>query len=114
MEPSRPRPDDRSASRSISSATEAVAAVDGGASLALDSGQGEWGLICMERRKLLAASSVALAWMPLRDLRAQTLAQATGATAPPATAPAAAPASTASASADKPFTAAQLDQLLAP
>jgi hypothetical protein len=66
----------------------------------------------MERRTLLAASSVALAWMPLRDVRAQTLAQAAGATAPgPSTAT---PAATASASGDKPFTAAQLDQMLAP
>ncbi len=65
----------------------------------------------------MAASAAILAWAPLSELRAQTLAQATGKTTPPAApAPtAAAPgASGSTAAASDKLSNAQLDQLLAP
>jgi len=67
----------------------------------------------MERRRLLVASTAMLAWAPLHRSRAQAPGQAGGAAPanPSAVAPAGATASTA---ADKPFTSAQLDQMLAP
>jgi hypothetical protein len=79
----------------------------------------------MKRRDLVVISTAALALGPMRTLQAQTTAPGTPPNTTPATPPAttpsttsgAAPASTASTSAapgPPPFTAAQLDQLLAP
>jgi hypothetical protein len=93
-----------------------VAVLDGRATFTLESrlGMGWW---IMERRQLMTASAAILAWAPLRDLRAQTLAQATGQTAPPAapatTTPATAGSTSTAAASDK-LSNAQLDQLLAP
>jgi hypothetical protein len=67
----------------------------------------------MERRGLLAVSTAVLALAPLRSLKAQTQPPSTSPPPPPA-APAAAPAATSAASSKPLFTAAQLDQLLAP
>ena len=81
----------------------------------------------MKRRDLVVVSTAALAWGPIRTLQAQTTmpgtppsTTTTPTTTPsttPSTTPGTAPTSTASASAasgSQPFTAAQLDQLLAP
>jgi Protein of unknown function (DUF3300) len=75
----------------------------------------------MKRRDLVVISTAALALGPIRTLQAQTTAPGTPPSTTPATtpttAPGAAPTSTASTSAapgPQPFTAAQLDQLLAP
>ncbi len=75
----------------------------------------------MKRRDLVVISTAALALRPIRALQAQTTAPgtppSTTPTTTPSTTPGAAPTSTASTSAapgPQPFTAAQLDQLLAP
>ena len=75
----------------------------------------------MKRRDLVLVSTAALALAPIRTLQAQTPTPSTPPnttpTTTPSTPPGAAPAATAStgaASGSQPFTAAQLDQLLAP
>ena len=75
----------------------------------------------MKRRDLVLVSTVALALAPIRTLQAQSPTPSTPPTTTtpttPGTPPSAAPAATAStgaASGSQPFTAAQLDQLLAP
>jgi hypothetical protein len=75
----------------------------------------------MKRRDLVLVSTAALALAPIRTLQAQTPTPSTPPnttpTTTPGTPPGAAPAATAStgaASGSQPFTAAQLDQLLAP